>query len=317
MRRIYGDAGDIPRLHLAVTAAAEFQSESLQMLCEYFLRRYRMQTAQGKGKRGLLKSQWRSAEPHFSFAKELDLLEWRERERWRISFGPGRAFLKLWDAQKQPQHFLINQLLQYDRSFTIPFITRLVETDYDFSSGKFVGLEEKVMEVWEEIWASNRRELELLEPKLPSPGEVRPRTLLHHASARIRFLNRIEGLSLNIEKIRRLATNFQGTDTTETMPWDSFFRIGEALNGRRPQPISSAILADQILEAFHGLQRAGYASAIGLYIIVNEASLPDSAVDWNTFSSYLRKERPFSTRTSFRPDDLLVTVDYRTIPARS
>jgi hypothetical protein len=309
MRRIYGDAGHLQRLYLAVRTAAEYQSDNLQALCEYYLRKYRHLTTQGSRKKGLLRSEWRSAEPHFSLAKELDLLEWKERERWRITFGAGRAFLSLWNEGSPPQYLLLHQLLSYDRTFTIPFIIRLVEANYDFASAKFVGLENHVREVWREIWNEHRAELEELEPPLPGPEEVRSRTLLHHASARIRLLNKIEGLSLNIEKLDRLALNFQDLEYSENMPNDSFFRIGDAIGRKRPRALEGPELTIKISQALASLQRAGYASGHAIYLFVNEKSLPSEAVDWNTFVDHVRKVPPFATRASFRSDDLLVTVD--------
>jgi len=314
MRYLVGDAGHLQRLYLAVKTASEYQVERLETLCEIYLKKYRQLTADGSRKRGLLKSEWRSAEPHFSFARELDLLEWRER--WRTTFGAGRAFLSLWSNSSPPASLLLHQLLTYDRTFVIPFLIRLVEAEYDFAAGKFVGLESYVKEVWQEIWDAHERELQSREPPLPKPSEVKPRTLLHHAMARIRFLNRIEGLRLNMDKLNRLTQHFHGFEDSDEMPSDSFFRIGSAIGGRRPCEMNGSELTDKVLQAFSALQRARHASGYGVYLFVNQKALPEKAVDRQTFTSHVRKERPFSTRASFRRDDFLITVEAQKETAR-
>ena len=307
MRYLIGDAGHLKRLYWAVRTASEYQSEQLETLCEIYLRKYRHLTAEGSRKKGLLKSRWRSAEPHFSFARELDLIEWRER--WRTTFGAGRSMLNLWSDTSPPVYLFLHQALTYDRTFLVPFLTRLVEADYDFAAGRFVGLEKYVKEVWQETWDMHHSELLNLEPPLPNPSEVKTRTLLHHAAARIRFLNRIEGLGLNIDKLNRLVQEFHGFEDSENMPSDSFFRIGKAISGQEPVHLGGPELTERILRAFYALRRGGHASGYGTYLFVNEQSLPEKAVDWQELSSHVRREFPFSTRTSFRREDFLVTVE--------
>jgi hypothetical protein len=314
MRYLVGDAGHIQRLYLAVKTGSEYQVDRLQTLCEIYLARYRQMTDIGSRKRGLLKSRWRSAEPHFSFARELDLLEWRDRERWRTTFGAGRAFLNLWSNNQPPLYLLLHQFLKYDRTFAIPFLIRLVEAEYDFSTGRFVGLEDHVSKVWQEIWDAHHRELLSLEPPLPrQPGR---RTLLHHAAARIRFLNRTDGLGLNIDKLNRLTDQFQEFEDSEEMPTDSFFRIGSAISDRRPLEMDRSELTEKVLHAFSVLQRAEHASAYAIYLFINEKDLPQKAVDWQTFASHVRKEHPFSPRASLRRDDFLITIEGQTEEAK-
>lgn len=316
MRYLVGDAGHLQRLYLAVRTTSEHRVEHLQTLCEIYLRKYRQLTDEGPRKRGLLSSKWRSAEPHFSFARELDLLDSKGRETWRITFGAGRAFLNLWNDQAPPTAFLLHQLLSYDRTFLIPFLIRLVETDYNFATGKFVGLESQVKKVWQEMWDVHWRDLQAREPPLPKPSEVKPRTMLHHAMARIRFLNRMEGLRLGIDRLNHLTKLFQGCEDSDEMPGDSFFKIGNALSGHRPTEMNSSELTDRVLQGFSSLQRAGYASAYGIYCLINERSLPQKAVDWQGFVGHVRKNPPFSARASIRRDDFLITVDRITERAR-
>jgi len=311
MRYIVGDAGNLQRLYWAVKTASEVQAENLQTLCEIFLRKFRTISSQGKRKRGFLKSKWRSAEPHFSFARELDLLEWRERELWRLTFGAGRTFIALWDKGNvvPPRYLLLAQLLTYDRSFLIPLLLGLAEANYDFSVGKFRGLEKIAREAWEEVWSLHGRELQSLDPPLPSPKEVKDRTLLHHATARVRFLNTYEGIGLNMEKLQRLSQQFYDFQFAPQMPSDFFFRIGTALSGARPTEISGQETTDRALEALSVLQRADHASGYGIFLYINEKSLPSHALDWNSYVTHVRKEKPFSIRASFRRDDFLVTVE--------
>lgn len=307
MRYMIGDAGNINRLYWAVKTASEVQAEHLETLSDFYLKKYGDLTNQGKRKRGLKKP--RSLEPHFSLARELDLLEWKERERWRITFGPGKAFIALWEkAGKQPPNgLLLGQLVRYDRSFLVPLILGLVESDYDFSSQKFIGLEKIARDAWEEVWDMGRRELELKEPPLPDPQTVSERTLLHHAQARLRFLNSNEGLSLNIDKLRRLAQLFSEFQF-KPLPSDYYFRIGEALTARRPSSIPNTELDQLIVKAFSFLQRMGYASGFGLFAFVNELILPNNALDWQAYFEYVRKQKGLSTSASFRSDDFLVTL---------
>jgi hypothetical protein len=302
-----GDAGNIVRMYWAVKTASEAQTENLQVLSEVYLRKYAKLTSQGKGKRGLTKT--RSLEPHFSLARELDLLECKERERWRITFGAGRAFIALWEKECKvpPTDLLLAQLFQYDRSFLIPFIHGLVESDYDFSRHKFGQLGKIAKDAWEEVWSEGKRELEDAAPPIPSPKTVKQRTLLHHANARVRLLNSDEGLSINIDKLRRLAqsfTNFQ----FKPMPNDYYFRIGEALSGKCPTKLSTEEQDTLIFKGFALLHRMGYASGYGVFSYLNEMSLPTKAVDWQDYYDYVRKRDGISTGSSFRRDDFLLNV---------
>lgn len=307
MRYMIGDAGNVKRLYWAVKTASEIQAEHLQTLSEFYLRKFGNLTNQGEGKRGL--KRLRSLEPHFSLARELDLLECKERERWRITFGPGKAFMALWEdeGKQPPTHLLLGQLIRYDRSFLVPFILGLVEADYDFSRQKFTELEKIAKEAWEEVWAEGRRELELKEPPLPDPKTVKSRTLLHHAHARVRLLNSTEGLGLNIDKLRRLAQLFLEFQF-KPLPDDYYFRVGEAITGKRPEPIQSDELDHLIVKAFSRLQRMGYASGYGTFLFINELKLPSMALDWQTYYSYVRKREGISTSASFRRDDFLLTI---------
>jgi len=307
-----GDAGNVNRLYWAVKTASEIQAEHLQTLSDFYLKKFGDLTNQGKRKRGLKKP--RSLEPHFSLARELDLLEWKERERWRITFGPGKAFINLWEKEKRqpPTALLIGQLVRYDRSFLVPFILGLVESDYDFSRRQFTGLEKIAKDAWEEVWAEGRRELELKEPPLPDPKTVKSRTLLHHAQARVRFLNSTEGLGLNIDKLRKLAELFLDFQY-KPLPYDYTFRVGEVLTGRRPEPVQNGKLDKVIINAFSTLQRMGYASGFGVFAFINELILPYHALDWQVYYSYVRKREGISTSASFRSDDFLLTIEKKLV----
>lgn len=309
-----GDAGNVVRMYWAVKTASELQTENLQVLSEFYLRKYAKLTNQGKGKRGLTRT--RSLEPHFSLARELDLLECKERERWRITFGPGRAFLALWEkaCKQPPSHLLLGQLIRYDRSFLIPFILGLVESDYDFSRHKFEQLEKIARDAWEEVWCEGKRELEDAEPPLPNSRTVKERTLLHHAHARVRFLNSDEGLSLNIDKLRRLAQSFSEFQF-KPLPDDYYFRIGEALLGKCPAKLQNDEQGALICKGFSLLQRMGYASGYGVFLYLNEMSLPTKAVDWQDYFEYVRKQEGISTGSSFRRDDFLLNVRKELIAA--
>jgi hypothetical protein len=313
MRYIIGDAGNVERLYWAVKTASEVQAEDLQTLCEIYIRKYAEASSVGRRKRGFLKSSWRSAEPHFSFARELDLLDWGERDLWRLTFGPGRSFLRLWEGLGglPPRNLLLAQLLERDRSFLMPFLIRLLEARYDFSAGRFLGLSKIAGEAWDEAWSVHGRELELLDPPFLGPKDIKDRTLLHHAMARVRMLNTTEGLGLNMEQTMRLTEQFDQFRDSAQLPSDVFFRIGTALTGRRPSPIDGENLSEKVLEAHSALQRAGYASGYGILLYINETSLPDLALDRNTYELHVRKKIPFSVRASFRRDDFLVAVEKR------
>lgn len=306
MRYLVGDAGHVQRTYLAVLTASEYQLDNMRAMCEIYLKKYGSLTTEGTRKRGLLNSEWRSAEPHFSFAREMDLLDGRHIERWGVSFGAGRAFLTSWRQDERPVELLLYQYLTYDRTFTIPFLTALLEADYDFGRGTFVGLDRYAAGVWEEIWSVHARELQDREPKIPSAKEVKPRTLLHHAAARVRFLNRIEGLGLNIEKLRKVVALFQGTEETAEMPDDSFFRIKAALHSVSPSPFGGDDLLSATGSALSVLQRGGFASARGLFLLINQRAGRGKALEWRRFAEYVRSGGLFSVSSSFRRDDFLV-----------
>jgi len=312
MRYIIGDAGDVRRLYYAVKTASEIQADNLETLSYYYLKKYGNLTNLGSKKRGLKRQ--RSLEPHFSLARELDLLEWRERELWRITFGPGKTFIALWDlcGKHPPATLLLGQLIRYDRAFLIPLILALVESNYDFSRLKFIGLEPTAKDVWEEIWVVGRRELEQRQPPFPDPETVSGRTLLHHATARVRFLNSNEGLGLNIDKVRRLAESFFEFQF-KPLPSDYYYLIGKALTGNRPKEISEDELDQLVINGFSKLQRMGYASGFGVFAFVNELALPNAALDWEVYSSYVRRQKGISISTSFRRDDFLLTVKKKEI----
>ena len=302
-----GDAGNMDRLYWAVKTASETQTEHLQTLSEFYLKKYGNLTNQGKRKRGLTKP--RSLEPHFSLARELDLLECKERERWRITFGAGKALLALWEKEgkQPPSSLLLGQLIRYDRSFLIPFILGLVDSDYDFSRHRFEQLERIAKDAWDEVWAEGKRELEREEPPLPDPKNVKQRTLLHHANARVRFLNSNEGLCLNIDRLRRFAQLFVEFQF-KPLPNDYYFRIGEALTGTRPSALQNGEQDTLISRAFSHVQRMGYASGYGVFVYLNEMSLPSKALDWQDYYEYIRKRQGISTSASFRRDDFLLNV---------
>jgi len=307
MRYMIGDAGNVDRLYWAVKTASEIQTEHLQTLSESYLKKYGNLTNQGNRKRGLTRP--RSLEPHFSLARELDLLECKERERWRITFGAGKAFLALWEkkAKQPPLSLLIGQLIRYDRSFLIPFILGLVDSDYDFSRRRFEQLEKTARDAWEEVWHEGRRELEREEPPLPNPKSVKPRTLLHHAHARVRLLNSAEGLCLNIDRLRELARLFSEFQF-KPIPSDYYFRVGEAFAGTRPCVLQKDEQDMLISEGFSFLQRMGYASGYGVFLYVNEISFPNKALDWQVYSEYVRKRDGMSTSAAFRRDDFLLNL---------
>ncbi|QQG48733.1 MAG: hypothetical protein HY247_08370 [archaeon] len=308
MRYLVGDAGHLQRTYLAVLTASKYRALSIRPLCELFIEKYGGLTVEGPRKRGLLDSEWRSAEPHFSFARELDFLEGRRLERWDVTFGAGRTFLTLWEAKQRQTELLLHQFLTHDRTFSLPFLSRLVDADYDFGRGRFKGLEGLAREVWEEIWKAHRYELVALEPPLPDSVKVTERTLLHHASARIRFLNRMDGLALNIDVLRRLTEGFQGTEDSDRMPADSFARIKAATSGLAPAEATANELHAALMDAYQTLQKAGYMSGYGAYLLVNQKLPANRYVAWETLVNHARVGEGFVWKSSFRSDDFLLGI---------
>ena len=52
----------------------------------------------------------------------------------------------------------------------------------------------------------------------------------------------------------------------------------------------------------------GYASGYGVFVYLNEMSLPSKALDWQDYYEYIRKRQGISTSASFRRDDFLLNV---------
>ena len=301
MRRMVGDAGNIERLYHAVKNSAETPIDSEKYQWETFRRKY---SGTPSSKFPTLESS-RSAEPHIAFARELGLLEHRAAGgRWLLTPGAGRAFLELWDSEERrpPKHFLLAQLLRYDRALIIPFLEKFLDEGRD--DGPVI-----IAKVWEELWRRHRNEMAALEPPVPvslwhDRKRSLKRTAAHHFQARIRFLMKPEGLELNEDQTGRLVKAFW--DTRESrMPSDVFFKIGWSIDQTSPQPITGSSLDKLAIHAYSRMHRTGYVSAQGAFGFINELALPSHAIGWDEFVSFLRTDDSITIHPSIHRDDLL------------
>lgn len=288
MRYIIETAGNVQRLYWAMKVLLEAPADNPKRQWEIFQKRF--------GIRSGLKGT-RSGEPHFSIARELNLIEWRGR--WRITFL-GKTFLKLWEEEKQqpPRYLLLAQLLLYDRDFLVPFLIELSKEDWsrrDFAKRA----SEIVKIVWESLWKFHRYELATMNP--PLPRKLANRTCSHHARGRLRLLLGYpsrEGLNLTKEQVTRLAKEFHGLEGAP-IPSDYYFRIGRAINDRIPHKMEDEDVREQAILAFKRLKGMTYASARSAFSFIHELSLPEFAVDWDNFLSLLRRDKTFSLHPAF------------------
>jgi len=296
LRYLVGDAGNIQRLYWAVKSAAESATDDVKKQWAVFLRLY--------GKSSGLAS-LRSAEPHFSLARELNFLEWRSR--WRVTNGPGKALLALWDNENPPKYLILGQLITYDHSFLIPFLRRLVEKQPQDS--ELVKVASKITkEVWLNLSARYKLEFVSIEP--PLPLNPKDRTCDHHARARLRLLLGFpnnEGLNLTWQQISKVTEEFNEFDN-DWPPSDYYFRLGRVLGGRKPEKISHEKLLKNNLDAFRVLKGFTYASVKGAFHYINEKALPNCAVDWNQYLTVIRKDASLSFHQGFFRDDFLFTI---------
>ena len=288
MRYIIDPAGNTQRLYWAMKVLLEAPADNPKRQWEIFQKRF--------GSKSGLKSD-RSGEPHFSLARELNLIEWRGR--WRITFL-GKTFLTLWEEEKRqpPKYLLLAQLLFYDRDFLIPFLIQLSKEDW-FQKHFTKRASEIVKTVWENLWKSHRYELATISPTLPR--KLSNRTCAHYARGRLRLLLGYpshEGLNLTKEQVIRLAKKFQGLEG-RPIPSDYYFRIGWAVNGRTPRKIEDEEIREQVILAFKKLKGMTYASARSAFSFINELSLPKFAADWDDFLSFLRRDKTFSLHPTF------------------
>ena len=297
-RYVIGDAGNVDRLHMAVMAASMAPTDDPVQQREVFIEQFGKASGRGLRKRGLTKQ--RSAEPHLAFARELRLLD--KEEGWRIT-PLGNAFLVLWDRYpgEPPTFFLTGLLLKFDRSFLIPFLrARLGGENDDAAAGK----------AWSELWRRFGDALASVEP--PLPAELAPRTRHHHAAARIRFLESVEGLKLSPTQISRLAEAF-APYAYSPMPSDSYRLIAKAVTGKDPAPINPVQASAKIREVYDLLQpRHAYASATAAFHTINAVSLPVASLDLDVFNGALRSDNGFTLQSDFQPGELLYAVRSKT-----
>jgi hypothetical protein len=291
LRFLIKDAGHIERLALAVRIASEVQGDDQKLLWEAYIRLFAQNTSSGIRKKGLRSP--RSAQPHLSFARELDLLEWRNR--WVVSPGAGRTFLLLWDAEgrRPPKAFLLRQFLKFDSTFSIPFLKMWLEERRRLKPAEIA------KRTWELLWRRYGAELASVEPPLPrNPSKS---TCYHHALARLRFLTWAEGLALTIEQIERLVQEFEQAELES----DQFFRLGRAVAGGQPEPLPQQKMLELLTSYSAKLKHLKFLSAESAFAYVNEHALPNFAVNWNDFLQALRGNPRFSIHPSFRAGDLL------------
>jgi hypothetical protein len=305
MRYLVDVAGDLNKLLYAVRTAYEAPSDNPRTLWETMVTKYKKEAKV---------SAPRSAEPHFSFARELGLLAKREGA-WNVTSDAGKAFLALTNEQDSqiPTYLLIAQLLKNDRTFLMPFLANLLsqKTGGGTSFPEILPQAYAAVEkTWKELWFQHEDELKMIEPRIPTPNEVGPRTMRHHALVRVRFLTSKEGLHLEEEQLKGLLRQFSDFCDRE-MPEDYYYRIGLALSNRKPVLMDSYRLVESIEDAFYALINLKgfvYVSAQAAFYYINSNVLPDQAVSWNQFITVLEKTRKFQLCTSFSPDDVLYSV---------
>lgn len=316
MRRIVGDAGNLQRLYFAVRVAEEILDDEKRQW-KRFIELVSQGQSSSKGLSLGPSKIGRSAEPHLSLAKELDLLEMPPGRlgsgsnnfgRWRVTVHAGRPFLRLWESgHKPPAYFLLAQLMKSDRTFLLPFIRGLLQRGFSKADEVAAG-------VWEELWRRYPAEMATAEPLFPrtlyrNDGTLK-RTAKHHADARIRFLIKPEGLNLSEVQLQRIIMNFSEFEA-KPLPSDLYFRIGQAVTGTMPDSLNRKEAVKMIEEAHSVLQRSGISSTQALFHYINENSLPEMALDWNNFQHLLRSEGSYSLYPGLLQGDTLVSIKVR------
>lgn len=305
MRYLIDVAGDVTKLLYAVKTAFESPTDNPQFLWEMMVEKYGAT---------LNIHRPRSAEPHFSFARELGLLAKRESS-WNIT-PSGKAFLALYEKTcRTPKYFLIFKILENDRTFLLPFLKRLFFDGSEISSSTSKSrlppqATYAAEETWKNLWKEHEFELRLMEPRIAEPKAISDRTIRHNSWVRLRFLMFGEGLGLIKEQLNGLVEYFWRFQT-ERMPDDAYFRIGRALNGKEPEAFSDFDLVREVDNAFQVLidfKGFIYVSAFAAFSYVNEKGLPQKAVSWNDFLRTLERNKKFTLRTSFDPNDILFTI---------
>jgi hypothetical protein len=303
MRFMIKDAGNVQLLYWAVKSAQELNVDSQYALWEYFISNL---PADIKEKAGRRLNAPRSAQPHLSMARELNLLELRGR--WLVT-AHGRAFLELWERDKHnpPRFFLLMLLLNYDRSFLIPFFKRMLDSGKSPEKLTYKEAVPMAKDAWKELWKNCWHELSSIEPPIPRPEEISTHTCYHHAAARLRFVVGQEGLGLRKDQLLKLLENFSDCAFRE-LPDHFCFLLGHAISGRMPEPVDMEELKERLKDAFLRLKGLAYASARATFYYVNEILLPQKAVEWREFSSFLRSSKGISVQPSFSSDDFIFSI---------
>lgn len=292
------NAGDAQRLYCAVKCAMDAQVDDQELLWEIYARRCLRCGIARNCWRGGRPPRPRSAEPHFAFARELDLIE--HRYRWLVTLGAGVAYLRLWESgRRPPAYFMLAKLLQYDRAFLIPFLKAYLG-----------GLKpaDAAVAAWSEVWREYGRELASMEP--PLPEEPNGRTRVYHSRARLALLmgERPSGMGLSREQLAGIVEEFERFAASKSLPDDLYFHISKATGGTDPVPMQDEDLLSKLRHVFPLLKGTGYASARGAYDFINEISLPERAISWERFQLFLRTSPEIKLRSSFRTDDMLFKV---------
>jgi hypothetical protein len=288
-------AGDARRLYCAVKCAMDLQIDDQELLWEIFVNRCSSCSQVADCWRGGRPPRPRSAEPHFALARELDLIEWRQR--WLATLGSGVAYVRLWErGRKPPVYFLLAKLLEYDRAFLIPFLESCLQ-----------GIEprEAAETAWCEIWRKYGQEIAGMEPPVPSrPDE---RTKVYHSATRLSMLKDPPptGMGLSDRQLESIVREFKPFAWVKTLPDDLYFHLSVAVDGVFPEPLGDDEILTKTREVFPVLKGTGYASVKAAYGFINEIVLPSSALSWNSFLEVLRRSSQIRLRSSFRSDDLL------------
>ena len=292
------NAGDAQRLYCAVKCAMDLQVDDQELLWEIFVERCSRCQLIKECWRGGRTPRPRSAEPHFAFARELDLIEWRYR--WLATLGSGIAYLKLWEhGRRPPTYFLLAKLLEYDRAFLIPFLKFYLEGVKPY---------EAAVAAWYEVWKKHGEALARMEPPIPEKPDGR--TKAYHSRARLSLLKAPPpgGMGLTNDQLAGIVKEFELFAASEALPDDLFFRLSKAIDGVSPEPLPSDDILSRLKEAFLVLKGTGYASARAAYGFINEIILPGKAVSWSEFLAVLRMAPEIQLRSSFRTDDMLFKV---------
>ncbi|MEM1558119.1 MAG: hypothetical protein QXI11_04935 [Thermoproteota archaeon] len=294
IRRVRHSAGSLQRLYWVVRAASESEVVDFQTLRE----RYVQMVGKDLGQRKPL------SVTDLVLAHELDLLE-REREgAWSVSFGVGRAFLALWSKLRQaPKHLLLVQFIKYDHTFLREFLKALFNANFPHTK---VSLKDVTEEAYNQLWKKHGQELLRLEP--PFPRQLKGKyAWKHYADFRMRFLTKKEGLNLNDRQLYQLYDKLEKGIDESTL----FFTVGEIMNNSSIERVDDQTLMTLLNEAYRTLKGVEFASAYGAFCYINELALTyrKCAIDWNTFSSMLRRNSRFSLQPSFRGrEDILFKI---------